>query len=58
VALSTFQVTGKPVFGNLANSLTNLDGDKSKRMDCAVSGYPLPSLSWRFQAIDKEVNCI
>merc|ERR1712227_692713 len=54
VALSTFQVTGKPVFGNLANSLTNLDGDKSKRMDCAVSGYPLPSLSWRFQAIDKE----
>lgn len=54
VALSTFQVTGKPVFGNLANSLTNLDGDKSKRMDCAVSGFPLPSLSWRFQAIDKE----
>merc|ERR1712226_459915 len=54
VALSTFPVTGKPAFGNLANSLTNLDGDKSKRMDCAVSGYPLPSLSWRFQAIDKE----
>lgn len=54
VTLSTFQVTGKPVFGNLANSLTNLDGDKSKRMDCAVSGYPLPTLSWRFQAIDKE----
>jgi len=54
VELSKFQITGKPVFGNLANSLTNLDGDKSKRMDCAVSGYPLPSLSWRFQAIDKE----
>jgi len=52
--LSKFQVTGKPVFGNLANSLTNLDGDKSKRMDCAVSGYPLPELSWRFQAIDKQ----
>jgi len=54
ISLSNFQVTGKPVFGNLANSLTNLDGDKSKRMDCAVSGYPIPTLSWRFQAIDKE----
>jgi len=52
--LGLFQITGEPVFESLANSLTNLDGDENKRMDCAVSGFPLPVISWRFQAIDKD----
>merc|ERR1711970_287756 len=52
--LGLFQITGEPLFESLANSLTNLDGDENKRMDCAVSGFPLPVISWRFQAIDKD----
>jgi len=53
-----FTVAGKPVFDNLANSLTNLNDDKSKRMDCAVKGYPLPTIEWRFQAIDQDVSVL
>merc|ERR1712227_593638 len=53
-ALDIFQITGEPKFASLANSLTNLDGDANKRIDCQVSGYPLPVISWKFQAIDKE----
>jgi len=49
-----FQVTGAPKFESLANSLTNLNNDENKRVDCAVSGFPLPVISWRFQAIDKD----
>ena len=51
-----FQVTGAPKFESLANSLTNLNNDENKRVDCAVSGFPLPVISWRFQAIDKDVS--
>lgn len=56
--LALFQITGEPVFESLANSLTNLDGDENKRMDCAVSGFPLPVISWRFQAIDKDESSV
>merc|ERR1712128_324324 len=52
--LALFQVTGEPKFESLANSLTNLDGDENKRVDCAVTGFPLPVISWRFQAIDAD----
>jgi len=52
--LSRLVVKGKPHFTNIGNSLTNLDGDTNKRMDCAVTGYPVPEVSWYFQAIDVE----
>merc|ERR1712106_1018205 len=52
--LALFQVTGEPKFESLANSLTNLDGDENKRVDCAVTVFPLPVISWRFQAIDAD----
>ena len=55
-ALDVFQISGEPKFASVANSLTNLDGDANKRIDCQVSGYPLPVITWKFQAIDKEVG--
>ena len=49
-------ITGTVQFKNLPNALTNLDGDVNKRIECEAIGYPLPSLKWRFQAIDEEVT--
>ncbi|CBY07926.1 unnamed protein product [Oikopleura dioica] len=52
--LSSEDITGSIQFKNLPNALTNLDGDVNKRIECEAIGYPLPSLKWRFQAIDEE----
>merc|ERR1711970_1523638 len=48
--------TGEPKFKKMLNSLTNLNDDSNKRMDCQVTGYPLPKLTWKFQAVDEEVR--
>merc|ERR1739848_185149 len=53
--LGELQVTGKPVFKNLPNALTNLNQDKNKRIECEAIGYPIPTVSWRFQAIEDEM---
>jgi len=54
-ALGSVSVTGKPIFASLPNALTNLDQDNNKRIECQVMGYPIPTVSWKFQAIEKEV---
>jgi len=51
--LATLDVTGKPVFKNLPNALTNLNQDENKRIECEVTGYPIPTVYWKFQAIEE-----
>jgi len=54
IKLNSEDITGSIKFKNLPNALTNLDGDVNKRIECEAIGFPLPSLKWRFQAIDEE----
>jgi len=56
IKLNSEDITGSIQFKNLPNALTNLDGDVNKRIECEAIGFPLPSLKWRFQAIDEEVT--
>ena len=53
--LATVDVTGDAKFKSIPNALTNLNEDKNKRIECEAEGFPLPEVSWRFQAIEEEV---
>jgi len=54
--ISRVKVTGSAVFKNIANALTVLDKDQYKRIECEVTGYPIPTVSWKFQSVEKEVT--
>jgi len=53
-SLGSVVVTGDAKFKSIPNALTNLNEDKNKRIECEAEGFPLPEVSWRFQAIEEE----
>lgn len=57
-SLGSVVVTGDAKFKSIPNALTNLNEDKNKRIECEAEGFPLPEVSWRFQAIEEEVIII